>query len=252
MKLLLNFNDWLAENAVQQRPTKKIPELNINRQFSKDPFTGDKYETELFAMFRRLKPRIEALPVKPNLDEWFEMMQNSDNQFYAMVQADELGQPDVRELWRDLTGRRASKMAKYGLAESKLDSEWSVLTLTEEHAKRHRIVELFEKFGDAFADLESKTIFINGRIFEEQGYGEDHVLAVEAHEIAHLKLGHTADRTERAEREADWFGIRLLESQNFNEAARLLEERYVKAYNEPSSTLPNTDNLQAALENYVQ
>ena len=252
MKMLLNFNDWLAENAVQQRPTKKITDLNINRQFSKDPFTGDKYETELFAMFRRLKPRIEALPVKPNLDEWFEMMQNSDNQFYAMVQADEFGQPDVRELWRDLTGRRASKMAKYGMAESRLDSDWNVLTLTDEEISKHDLSKLFERFGDAFADLESRTIVVNGEVFETMGYGEDHVLAVEAHEIAHLKLEHGTDRTERNEREADWFGIRLLESQNFVKAAMLLEERYVKAYNEPSSTLSNTADLKIALENYIQ
>lgn len=114
MTKLLRFSDWVNEGVVK-RPTKKIEDLDINRRFRKDPFTGDKYETELFAMFKRLQPRIQALEKMPSVEEWFEMMQNSDDQFYAMVQAEELGQPDVRELWRDLTGRRASKMAKYGL-----------------------------------------------------------------------------------------------------------------------------------------
>lgn len=122
MKTILTFDTWLAENA-QARPIKSLSDLHINRKFEKDQFTGDKYETELFPMFRRLKPRIEALSKKPNLEEWFIMMQNSDNQFYSMVQADVLGQPDVRELWRDLTGRRASKMHKYNLAESAIN-EW--------------------------------------------------------------------------------------------------------------------------------
>lgn len=54
-----------------------------------------------------------ALPRSMKLGEWFDWMQREDNAFYSMVQADELGQPDVRELWRDLTGRRAAKMRKY-------------------------------------------------------------------------------------------------------------------------------------------
>jgi hypothetical protein len=66
-------------------------------------------------MFKRLKPRIDALPKKPSLEEFFAIMQNSDDQFYSMVQGETLAQPDVRELWRDLTGRRASKMKKYNL-----------------------------------------------------------------------------------------------------------------------------------------
>jgi hypothetical protein len=109
MKAILNFSGWLTENE-QARPLRQIHELGINRKFGRDPFTGDKYETELFPMFRRLQPRIDALPKKPTLEEFFELMQNSDNQFYSMVQADTLAQPDVRELWRDLTGRRASKI----------------------------------------------------------------------------------------------------------------------------------------------
>lgn len=113
MKTVLTFNNWLTENKT--RPLKELSELDINRKFGRNPHTGDKYETELFPMFRRLKGRIESLDKKPNLHEWFAMMQNSDNQFYSMVQSDSLGQPDVRELWRDLTGQRASKMKKYNL-----------------------------------------------------------------------------------------------------------------------------------------
>jgi hypothetical protein len=117
MKAILTYGEWLTENH-QPRPIKSIKELDINRKFTRDPHTGDRYETELFQMFKRLKPRIDALPKKPSLEEFFAMLQNSDNQFYTMVQADTLAQPDVRELWRDLTGRRASKMKKYNLVES--------------------------------------------------------------------------------------------------------------------------------------
>jgi CelD/BcsL family acetyltransferase involved in cellulose biosynthesis len=43
------------------------------------------------------------------------MMQAEDAEFYTLVQTDALGQPDVRELFRDLTNRRAAKMKKYNL-----------------------------------------------------------------------------------------------------------------------------------------
>lgn len=114
MEKVLTYKDWLFENT-QARPLKQIKDLDINRKFGRDQHTGDKYETELFPMFRKLIPRIKALPAKPSLSQFFAMMQNSDDQFYSMVQAGTLAQPDIRELWRDLTGRRASKMKKYNL-----------------------------------------------------------------------------------------------------------------------------------------
>ena len=170
MKTLLNFNDWLLENVTQARSLRKISDLGINRKFGRNPQTGDKYETELFPMFRRLKPRIEALPKKPTLEEFFAMMQNSDNQFYSMVQADTLSQPDVRELWRDLTGRRASKMKKYNLTESsetndsepkavwksEIDPEWTILVLWPEDEMYPNVAKIFDWLGTAFADLNSK------------------------------------------------------------------------------------------------
>ena len=70
----------------------------------------------LFPRFRRLQIRINQLEKSPNLRDWFAMMQNSDAEFYSMVQTGALGQPDVRELWRDLTGQRSSRMHKYNLA----------------------------------------------------------------------------------------------------------------------------------------
>ena len=112
MKVLL-FNNWLLENVERpdvKRPVRKLEDLSINRKYK-----GTRYEEELFPRFRRLKPRISQLEKMPNLTDWFNMMQNSDVEFYTLVQTDELGQPDVRELFRDLTNRRAAKMKKYNL-----------------------------------------------------------------------------------------------------------------------------------------
>jgi len=104
---VLRFNNWISENS---RPLKKLEDLDINRKYK-----NDRYEYELFPRFRRLKEQIRQLDHKPTLVEWFNMMQNMDAEFYTLVQTGELGQPDVRELFRDLTDRRAAKMKKYNL-----------------------------------------------------------------------------------------------------------------------------------------
>jgi hypothetical protein len=266
MTTILTFNTWVSENIEHPRPLKQLSDLGINRKFGRNPHTGDKYETELFPMFRRLKPRIEALPKKPTLEEWFAMMQNSDNQFYSMVQADTLAQPDIRELWRDLTGQRASKMKRYNLSEgsepsawkSKLDPAWTIIALWPEDSLYADFAKIFNYLGIAFADLDSKTIYMDGVIIEKENLTNDHLLAIEAHEIAHFELEHSAPKydqasqyNERQEMEADWFGIRLLNLKNEVNAADLLEDRYELYYGEPSSTLEKTDDLETALNNYV-
>jgi hypothetical protein len=110
---VLSFENWLFESGQPsqiKRPLKKLEDLGINRNYK-----GTRYESELFPRFRRLKVRIQQMEKMPNLQEWFELMQNSDAEFYTLVQTGELGQPDVRELFRDLTDRRAAKMKKYNL-----------------------------------------------------------------------------------------------------------------------------------------
>lgn len=271
MKNLLTFTDWLLESNSQPRPLKKISDLGINRKFGRNPHTGDKYETELFQMFRRLKPRIDALPKKPTLDEFFAMMQNSDNQFYSMVQADTLAQPDVRELWRDLTGRRASKMKKYNLAESaeetgnpedsvwksEIDPSWTILVVWPHDEIYATAEKLFDKLGTAFADMNSKTVFIDGAQVKDQNLTDDHLLAIEAHEISHSLLGHaesdrSANYDERQEQEADWLAIRLLDQMGHGVAASLLEERFQNMYNHSSNDLDNTEDLQSVLTDYLK
>lgn len=101
----LTFTDWLNES---ERPLKKLSELEVNRKI---PI--DKYETELFPRFQRLKAKLATISKKPTIDEFFAWMQR-DNEFYSRVMGGEFAQPDIRELWRDYTGRRSAHMKQYG------------------------------------------------------------------------------------------------------------------------------------------
>jgi hypothetical protein len=106
---ILTFDTWLTENS---RSLRNLSDLDTNRRYK-----GTRYEYELFPQFRRLQAQVDQLKKKPTVEEWFAMMQNSDAQFYTMVQTGALGQPDVRELWQDLTHQRSATMRKYNLSE---------------------------------------------------------------------------------------------------------------------------------------
>jgi Zn-dependent protease with chaperone function len=256
---LLTFNTWLSENT---RHLVKLSDLDINRKYK-----DERYEYELFPRFRRLKARINELDKMPTLEHWFAMMQNSDAEFYTLVQTGELGQPDVRELFRDLTGRRAAKMAKYNLEENKneiaawqcsIDPAWKMVALWPTDSGYDAIANIFDHLGIAFGDLRSKTIYVDGVQLEEQGLTNDHLLAIEAHEISHGILNHhssnreLAEYDERQEREADWMGVRILDAMGYQEAAQILEDRYENHYGESSEELDQTEKLESQLRDYIK
>ena len=81
------------------------------------------------------------------------------------------------------------------------------------------MVDMLETRGHGYAILgvEPKTVVIDRRILE-QGLTRNHLLAVEAHEIGHIRRGED-------EGEADREGVRLLTAQKLHMAARILRRR---------------------------
>ena len=99
MKYVLEYNQFRKRPV---RHTKQLSELNKYRKFG-----GDRYRLELLPRFVHLNQRWGSL----KLPEWFEKVQQMDDVFYTYVWSGEISQPDVRELWRDLTGRPDSKLS---------------------------------------------------------------------------------------------------------------------------------------------
>lgn len=98
--MVLRFKEWLiAENQI-----KYIKPLSMLSKLRKYP--GDQYKIDLLPRLQRLNNRWGQI----NIDDWYVRAQQEDGEFYALVQGDLIGQPDVRELWRDLTGRSSTKM----------------------------------------------------------------------------------------------------------------------------------------------
>lgn len=74
-------------------------------------------------------------------------------------------------------------------------------------------VKLFEQFGIAYANLENKMIIVDGKAFEEQKLTQNHLLAIEAHEIGHFVSDHKGlinKSLEQMEKEADWAAYQIL------------------------------------------
>ena len=68
-------------------------------------------------------------------------------------------------------------------------------------------------------------ILIDGERVNEEGLSDDHILAIEAHEIAHERLGHSGKRNQTHETEADELAIEILDSTGKKEVSDLLRER---------------------------
>jgi hypothetical protein len=273
------FTDWLTEaQAPAKTYTKKLSELNPQRKY-----LGDTYNTDLFLRFKHLSSIRDRHGKRIGVEKWFELAQLEDKGFYSAVLADQMGQPDVRELWRDMMGRNASKVKgqvafkdpfkgndegtedevrDLSLSESveeplmmpsQLDPNWTLVITYPNDSLYNTVNPYFEKLGIAFANLESQTIYFDGAEVSESYFTKDHMIAVEAHEIGHMIANHKGEPyySKRQEQEADWLGINLLVQNNKTKAANLLAERFSQNYGIPYSELSDSDRLGELLEDYL-
>lgn len=270
------FTNWIGEAAVKQY-TKKLSEINPQRKY-----VGDTYNTDLFLRFKHLSSIRDKHGKRIGVDRWFELAQLEDKGFYAAVLADQMGQPDVRELWRDLMGRHASKVKgqvifkdpftrnedtedevrDLSLSESQenpitiqssLDPNWTLVISYPNDSLYSKLEQYFEKLGIAFANLEDQTIYFDGAEVSEDYFTKDHMVAVEAHEIGHFVANHQGEPyySKRQEQEADWLGINLLIENGKTKAANLLIERFSKQYQVEYTEIDGTEALQELLEDYL-
>lgn len=113
---------------------------------------------------------------------------------------------------------------------STIDSSWTVYDCDSSKSGELRL--LFKVYGIAMADLGSKSIFID--TVNSPHLSDDHLLAIEAHEIAHGRLQHATRDIDLKlqEMEADWYACRILSEMNLMTPRELLAERYRKLYGE--------------------
>jgi hypothetical protein len=105
---------------------------------------------------------------------------------------------------------------------STLDNETLVM-IVELDDPFPEMINQFEECGHGFAafgdGMEIPVAMIDGRIRTEPWCTDDHLLAIEAHELGHIRKKSSDEVVAELE------GIRLLEAAGYTSAANLLRER---------------------------
>ena len=117
--------------------------------------------------------------------------------------------------------------------QSAINPDFTVFVVYKEHEGYNGIKESLKKMNNSIGALwiGTKNIFMDGEAISDDAIDRDHLLAIEAHEIAHSMLGHTAGVDEQSEKEADLFAIALLDMDGHKRAALYLKDRLKELYN---------------------
>jgi hypothetical protein len=115
---------------------------------------------------------------------------------------------------------------------SKINPEFTVFVVYKEHEGYKTIKESLESMNNSVGALwvGTKNIFIDGELIADLNIDQDHLLALEAHEIAHSMLGHEAGIDEQSEKEADLLGMALLSIDGYDRAKSILGDRMKELY----------------------
>ena len=104
---------------------------------------------------------------------------------------------------------------------SSLDN--STIVIEVEDGDTGDLVKMMDQRGNGFAIMgpavDIPVAVIDARLLKEEWFTPDHLLAIEAHELGHIRTGSNEEPV--AERE----GIRLLQQAGHSGAAQLLLER---------------------------
>ncbi len=102
-----------------------------------------------------------------------------------------------------------------------LDNE--TLVFEVEHGDEGPMVDRLDVQPNGFAIMGEAVpmsiAVVDGRRMDEEWFTADHLLAIEAHELGHIRMNSEEEPVAELE------GIRLLDVAGFNEAAQLLRER---------------------------
>ena len=133
-------------------------------------------------------------------------------------------------------------------------NDWLVSIVYKDNVIYDGCKKLFEKFGLAYASLENNFIFIDGEAIIEQHLTQDHITAIEAHEIGHFISDHKGlinKSLEEMEQEADWAGYQILLKYKKKKAAALLAQRFKESYDVDIKQFVTKPKHRHKIENYL-
>lgn len=120
--------------------------------------------------------------------------------------------------------------------ESTIDPEYSVFIFYKNNPNYKKISKMLKSMNNSIASLlvGTNNIFMDGEVIDDQELTREHILAIEAHEIAHSILNHAGGLDMIHEIEADEKAIELLLMRGYTTSAQYLQDRLDSYENEKS------------------
>lgn len=109
--------------------------------------------------------------------------------------------------------------------QSEFDNTIPIAVLGKDDYRYEVIKPIFDKMGFGF--MLNDMVFIDG----ERRLNKHIVKWIEAHEVAHIKLGHTKERNKRDELDADTFAYKLLIERGYTKTAELVKQKSLERHN---------------------
>ena len=109
---------------------------------------------------------------------------------------------------------------------SEFDNDVLVNIIGKDDFRYDVVKPIFEQFGFGFMVPTDFVVLIDG----EQKLSKDVLKWIEAHEVAHFKLGHSEEKNENDEREADTLAYKLLIGNGYHKAAQLLKDKFIERH----------------------
>jgi hypothetical protein len=127
--------------------------------------------------------------------------------------------------------------------------DWVVLFVSPNEGFYEDLMPLFKQYGVAFSVLDAKSIIID---FEQiKDLTDDHVYAIEAHELAHYIANHFGRDDKKDEIEADRIAIDILQLNGYNKAAEFLIDR-IEENGLNYKDMGISNNIKDALRQYIK
>jgi hypothetical protein len=102
----------------------------------------------------------------------------------------------------------------------------TIMIVTDEYPGYEDLRPIFDKLGYGFMVPNKDTIVIDGEILVSEGPDDSLFKFIEAHEVAHILLGHDGPRNERDEIDADMMALNLLVAKGYDKSIKILLDKF--------------------------
>lgn len=98
----------------------------------------------------------------------------------------------------------------------------TIMIVTNEFPHYETLIPSFEELGYGFMVPNKNLIIVDGEQLIKMGSSDGLFKFIEAHEVAHILLGHDGPRDEQEEIEADLGAYLILKKYGYNDSIKLL------------------------------